>query len=90
MGVCSDSYGHILGGEGKDSDEDNFIPLGLSGRVSVKVIGDVNKGDLLVTSDIPGVAMRSEQYIPGTVIGKALESHTGNQINRIKMLIMNI
>lgn len=90
VGVCSDSYGHILGGEGKDSDEDNFIPLGLSGRVSVKVIGDVNKGDLLVTSDIPGVAMRSEQYIPGTIIGKALESHTGNQINRIKMLIMNI
>lgn len=90
VGVCSDSYGHILGGEGKESDDDNFIPLGLSGRVRVKVIGDVKKGDLLVTSDIPGVAMKSEQYIPGTVIGKALESHTGNQINRIKMLIMNI
>lgn len=90
VGVCSDSYGHILGGEGLNSDDDNFIPLGLSGRVNVKVTGDVNKGDLLVTSDIPGVAMKSEQYIPGTVIGKALESHVGNQINRIKMLIMNI
>lgn len=90
VGVCSDSYGHILGGEGKESDEDNFIPLGLSGRVNVKVVGDINKGDLLVTSDIPGVAMKSEKYIPGTVIGKALESHVGNQINRIKMLIMNI
>lgn len=90
VGVCSDSYGHILGGEGKESDEDNFIPLGLSGRVNVKVVGDVKKGDLLVTSEIPGVAMKSEKYAPGTVIGKALENHNGNQINRIKMLIMNI
>lgn len=90
VGVCSDSYGHILGGEGKESDDDNFIPLGLSGRVRVKVIGDIKKGDLLVTSDIPGVAMKSDKYVPGTVIGKALESHTGHQINRIKMLIMNI
>lgn len=90
VGVCSDTYGHLLGGEGKASDEDNYIPIGLSGRVNVKVTGDVKKGDLLVTSDIPGVAQASTQYIPGTVIGKALENHCGNSIDRISMLIMNI
>src|SRR3712207_6988787 len=40
-----------------------YIPIGLSGRVSVKAIGKINKGDLLVSSDIAGVAMkRSEEH----------------------------
>lgn len=90
VGVFSDTYGHLLGGEGNDSDEKNYIPIGLSGRVNVKVVGDVKAGDLLVSSEIPGVAKASNKYLPGTVIGKALENHSGNDINRINMLIMNI
>jgi hypothetical protein len=43
--------------------------------------GPIHIGDLLVTSDIPGVAMKSEAvnlggvqfHRPGTLIGKALE-----------------
>ena len=43
--------------------------------------GPINIGDLLVTSDVPGVAMKSEpieiggrkMHMPGTLIGKALE-----------------
>lgn len=90
VGVFSDTYGHLLGGEGKPSDEQNYIPIGLSGRVNVKVIGDIKKGDLLVSSDIPGVAQSSNKHIPGTIIGKALENHSGNNIDRISMLIMNM
>jgi hypothetical protein len=43
--------------------------------------GPIHVGDLLVTSDIPGIAMKSEPvnlggvqlHRPGTLIGKALE-----------------
>lgn len=90
VGVYSDSYGHCIGGEGLETDDEKYIPIGLSGRVSVKVIGKINKGDLLVSSDIAGVAMKSEKYIPGTVIGKALENYDSENIGKIKMLIMNI
>jgi hypothetical protein len=52
--------------------------------VKVKVdatAGPIDVGDLLVTSDIPGVAMKSQPinvggvqiHRPGTLIGKALE-----------------
>lgn len=90
VGVYSDSYGHLLGGEGKPTDKDNFIPIGLAGRVSVKVIGKIKKGDLLVSSDVSGVAMACENYKPGTVIGKALEDYDSDNIGKIKMFIMNI
>jgi hypothetical protein len=55
-----------------------------TGRVKVRVDaskGPIHIGDLLVTSDVPGVAMKSEPvnlggvqiHRPGTLIGKALE-----------------
>ena len=78
-GVISAHPGISLGekGEGK-------VLVATTGRVRVKV--DASKspiqiGDLLVTSDVPGVAMKSEplemggrkMHMPGTLIGKALE-----------------
>ena len=90
VGVVSDTYGHLLGGTGnKEKDETEFVPIGLSGRVNVKVVGDIKKGDLLVTSNISGVAKKCENFIPGIVIGKALQDHSGNNIDRISMLILN-
>jgi hypothetical protein len=55
-----------------------------TGRVKIKVDatrGPIHIGDLLVTSDVPGMAMKSEPvniggvqiHRPGTLIGKALE-----------------
>lgn len=49
------------------------IPLALQGRVPCKVIGRVEKGDMLVTSAIPGYAIVNNDPRVGTVIGKALE-----------------
>jgi len=56
-----------------------------TGRVKVRVNANrypIRIGDLLVTSDTPGVAMKSQPFRlhgqtihrPGTIIGKALES----------------
>jgi hypothetical protein len=79
-GVVSAQPGISLGeaGEGK-------VLVATTGRVKVRVDATrapVRIGDLLVTSDLPGVAMKSEPVMmgnrpfhsPGTIIGKALES----------------
>jgi hypothetical protein len=78
-GVISAQPGLSLGeaGEGK-------ALVATTGRVKVKVDatrGAIRVGDLLVTGDTPGVAMRSKPlelggvpiHRPGTLIGKALE-----------------
>jgi len=46
--------------------------IALQGRVPVKVIGKVRKGDMLVASAIPGYAMVDAEPKVGSVIGKAV------------------
>lgn len=87
VGVYSDDYAQCIGGKGDGNDDENFCSVGLAGRVRVKVTGQVKRGDLLVASHIPGVAMAGHKV--GCVIGKALESHEGEDIHRIKAIIMN-
>lgn len=78
-GVVSARPGLLLGegGEGK-------VAVATTGRVRVRVDatrGAIKVGDLLVTSEVEGVAMRSVPldlggiplHRPGTIIGKALE-----------------
>jgi hypothetical protein len=78
-GVVSAQPGISLGerGEGK-------VLVATTGRVKVKVDASrtpIKIGDLLVTSDVAGMAMKSEpvsiggrrMHAPGTLIGKALE-----------------
>ena len=59
------------------ADDFNEIPLAVVGIVPCKVSaenGPIRPGDLLVTSDTPGHAMRDDNPAVGTVLGKALES----------------
>jgi len=78
-GVISEQPGIALGEK-----TDSKVLVATTGRVKVKVDaskGPIHIGDLLVTSDVPGVAMKSEpvefagrkMHMPGTLIGKALE-----------------
>ena len=78
-GVISEQPGITLGERG-----DNKVLVATTGRVRLKVDasnGPIQVGDLLVTSDIRGMAMKSkaidvggvEIHRPGTLIGKALE-----------------
>jgi hypothetical protein len=53
------------------------VALALQGRVPCKVIGYIQKGDILVSNG-DGVAKRSLDPKPGTIIGKALETHNGD------------
>lgn len=90
VGVVSDDYAQCIGGKGDGKDEENFAAIGMAGRVKVKLVGTVEKGDLIVSSSLPGVARalrKHEEYIPGTVIGKSLESKDIYEVRRIRMLI---
>jgi hypothetical protein len=62
--------------------------VALQGRVPVKVVGKIQKGDLLVTSKIPGVAVSAgEDAKTGTVIGKALETYDSDHIGTIEVAV---
>lgn len=84
-GVVSERPGLILGEAGKDK-----AMIATTGRVKVRVDATkrpVEIGDLLVTSDKPGIAMVStpvdiggiQLHRPGTIIGKALEPLPGGE-----------
>jgi hypothetical protein len=52
------------------------VPMAVVGVVPAKVSaenGPISPGDLLVTSNTPGHAMRADRPEPGTIVGKALE-----------------
>ena len=102
VGVHSDTFAHLIGGENPPSGEDfyeynikKFIPIGLAGRVKVKVIGPVKKGDYITISpfnDGVGISINNhcEKYgwTVGRTIGQALESKDTEDIGLIKILIM--
>lgn len=86
IGIVSTKPGVTLNSDAAtDSAHPYVYPLGLSGRVPVKVTlenGPIAKGDYLSSSSTPGVAMRATK--PGIVIGKALENYNGTgQQNKI-------
>ena len=51
---------------------DNVVGVALQGRVPCKVIGKVRKGDMLVTSAVPGYAIVNNTPGVGQVLGKAV------------------
>lgn len=62
--------------------------VALQGRVPCKVIGKINKGDILITSDIPGVAMAATVDVRvGTVVGKAIKDYDSNHIGLVEIAV---
>jgi hypothetical protein len=75
-GIVSENPAYRMNDEA-GSDE-THPHIALKGRVPCKVIGPVNKGDLLVTSSYPGYAERAtDNDSPNAVIGKSLEDFNG-------------
>jgi len=65
------------------------VEVALVGRVPVSVIGNINPGDQVVTSDQAGVAEALDlgRYQPGVIIGKALQKHTGDSVGVIEVVV---
>ena len=98
VGVHSDTYGHILGGENPtdciDFEEYNnkyYIPVGLCGRCYVKVIGKINKGDFIVPSELAGIGRAYNKDLDdrNDIVGFIVESDDRVDIRKLKMKIKN-
>jgi hypothetical protein len=62
--------------------------VALQGRVPCRVVGKIKKGDILVTSGIPGVAMAAVGDVKvGTVVGKALKDYDSDHIGTLEIAV---
>ena len=89
VGVVSNTYGHILGGFPLADMEENskhFVPIGLTGRVNVKVKGAVKVGDLIISAG-NGIGKVDNNASIQQVVGKALESSNDESVKLITVLI---
>jgi len=80
-GVISENPAYLMNSEATGQ------PVALQGKVPCKVVGVINKGDMLVThSQHPGVARKGNDPKIGTVIGKALEEYNSTEIGTINIV----
>ena len=89
VGVVSNTYGHILGGFPLADMEENskhFVPIGLTGRVNVKVKGAVKVGDLIISAG-NGIGKVDNNASIQQVVGKALEASNDENVKLITVLI---
>ena len=83
----------MLTEENAEQDQlDAMVPMGVIGVIPTKVClegGAIKRGDLLVTSSIPGVAMKADpdRVKVGQVIGKALQDYDAKQVGKINVLV---
>ena len=73
-GIVSKNPAYMMNSEAGTNETHPYIAL--KGRVPCKVVGSINKGDLLVTSTYPGYAGAATHPNAGTIIGKALGSQS--------------
>lgn len=91
-GVYATKPGVLLTEENIDSDLIGKVPMGVVGVIPTKVClegGKIKRGDFIVTSSTPGVAMKGnpKKVKIGQVIGKALQDYDQNGIGKIKVLV---
>ena len=80
-GVISENPAYLMNSEATGQ------AVALQGKVKCKVVGQISKGDMLVThSQHPGVARKASDPKVGTVIGKALEEYNSTEIGAINIV----
>jgi hypothetical protein len=64
------------------------LAVALQGRVPCRVVGKINKGDLVTSSSIPGVATRldPDHWKPGCVLGKSIENYDSDLEGTIEVV----
>ena len=72
FGVISTDPAYLMNSEATG------LPVAMTGRVPVRVVGEVSKGERLVSSSVPGVAkgLGNAEYDSRTVVGRSLENKT--------------
>jgi hypothetical protein len=87
FGVVSDSYAYLLNaGAGPD---ETHPPIAISGRIKVKVVGPVKKGQRLVAAGKGKArAASQEELTPFNTIGRALENKTSSDEGTVKAIVI--
>jgi hypothetical protein len=82
-GVVSTNPAYIMNSEAAG------LPVALTGRVPCLVQGPVEKGSVLAAGPEAGVAVKLDntRYLPGCVIGKALERISTDEIKLIEVVV---
>jgi hypothetical protein len=83
-GVISEKPAYLMNSGLTDS---LALNVALQGRVQCKVKGNINKGDMIVVSDIPGVGIADNDPKLGTVVGKALQSYNSEEVGTIEVVV---
>ena len=82
-GVISTNPAYIM------NEESNGLIVALRGKVPVKVVGKVNKGDLLVTSNVPGFAQVAlANFSANAVFAKSLESKDSDGVGTVMAVVV--
>jgi hypothetical protein len=63
------------------------VCVALAGRVPVKVVGRVKKGDMLTTSATPGCAVKATNPQVGSIIGKAIQDKDYDSVGIIEVAV---
>jgi hypothetical protein len=82
-GVVSTNPAYIMNSEATG------LPVALTGRVPCLVQGPVEKGSVLAAGPEAGVAVKLDntRYLPGCIIGKALERISTDEIKLIEVVV---
>jgi len=78
----------VVGNSSAEGDPEDAVLVGMMGIIPTKVCtenGNIEVGDFITTSSIPGVAMKATR--PGMVIGRALEGYDGNGTGKVKVYV---
>ena len=91
-GVYATKPGVLLTENEIEADLSDEVPMGVVGVIPTKVClegGVIQRGDFIVTSSLPGVAMKGDpdKVKIGQVIGKALENYDAEGVGKIKVLV---
>ena len=81
-GIVSTAPAYVLNSTIPDS-----VIVALTGRVPCRVVGKIQKGDLITISDIPGVGTSVAPSASGTVIGRALENYDSTEVGVIEVKV---
>lgn len=86
IGIVSDCYGHLLGGEG-NPDDPNFVPIAVAGRVPLEIKGNIKIGDMVQATN-NGLGKKAHRFTNrNKIIGKVVGSDPKGRNNYMEVLV---
>lgn len=86
FGIVSTRPAYLMNAKRKK--DKHALPIAVAGRIPVKVVGAVKRGDRLVSSDIPGVAKAAVGDEPvWSIVGRALSSFSGTGVGKVEATV---